>query len=56
MKLWLANIATDDGSGRMMNLFEVSKELATRLARIFLRDEKGPRPVFGGAGKFQTRG
>jgi hypothetical protein len=42
------------GSGRMMNLFEVSRELATRLARIFLRDEKGPRPVFGGAGKFQT--
>ena len=42
------------GSGRMMNLFEVSKELASRLARIFLRDEKGRRPVFGGAGKFQT--
>ena len=42
------------GSGRMMNLFEVSKELSSRLARIFLRDEKGRRPVFGGAGKFQT--
>jgi Glycosyl hydrolase family 63 C-terminal domain len=42
------------GSGRTMNLFEVSKELASRLARIFLRDGKGRRPVFGGADKFQT--
>jgi Glycosyl hydrolase family 63 C-terminal domain len=42
------------GSGRMMNLFEVSKELSARLARIFLRDEQGRRPVFGGAEKFQT--
>ena len=42
------------GSGRMMNLFEVSREIATRLARIFLRDEKGRRPVHGGAEKFQT--
>ena len=42
------------GSGRMMNLFEVSRELSARLARIFLRDAKGRRPVFGGAEKFQT--
>jgi len=42
------------GSGRMMNLFEVSKELSTRLARIFLRDANGRRPVFGGSEKFQT--
>ena len=28
------------GSGRMMNLFEVAKEIADRLARIFLRDER----------------
>jgi hypothetical protein len=41
------------GSGRMMNLYEVSRELASRLARIFLRDESGRRPVFGGARKFQ---
>jgi len=26
------------GSGKLMNLFEVSKEIADRLARIFLRD------------------
>jgi hypothetical protein len=42
------------GSGRMMNLFEVSKELATRLSRIFLRDAQGRRPVYGGTEKFQT--
>jgi hypothetical protein len=37
-----------------MNLFEVSKELARRLSSIFLRDEDGRRPVFGGTEKFQT--
>jgi hypothetical protein len=42
------------GSGRMMNLFEVSKEIANRLTRIFLRDPMGRRPVYGGAQKFQT--
>jgi hypothetical protein len=42
------------GSGRMMNLFEVSKELSARLARIFLRDPLGRRPVYGGTEKFQT--
>jgi len=38
----------------MMNLFEVSKEIATRLSRIFLRDAQGHRPVYGGAEKFQS--
>ena len=42
------------GSGNMVNLFEVSKEIAARLTRIFLRDEKGGRPVYGGTEKFQT--
>jgi len=42
------------GSGRLMNLFEVSRELAARLARIFLRDDKGRRAVYGGTEKFQT--
>lgn len=41
------------GSGNLMNLFDVSKEIATRLTRIFLRNEEGKRPVFGGAKKFQ---
>ena len=42
------------GSGKMMNLFEVSKEIVRRLTSIFLKDEKGRRPVYGGAEKFQT--
>ena len=41
------------GSGRMMTLFEVAKEISDRLARTFLRDADGHRPVFGGARKFQ---
>ena len=42
------------GSGKMMNLFEVAKEIADRLSRIFLRDERGRRPVYGGTQKFQS--
>jgi len=42
------------GSGRMMNLFEVAKEIADRLTGIFLRDADGRRPVYGGAEKFQS--
>jgi len=42
------------GSGRMMNLFEVSKEISDRLTRTFLRDENGRRPVYGGAETFQS--
>jgi hypothetical protein len=41
------------GSGRMMNLHEVSGEIACRLSRIFVRGEDGRRPVFGGTPKFQ---
>jgi hypothetical protein len=41
------------GSGHMMTLLEVAKELGERLARIFLRDESGQRPAFGGARRFQ---
>jgi hypothetical protein len=42
------------GSGIMMNLFEVSKEIVDRLTRIFLRNEDGKRPVYGGTEKFQS--
>ncbi|WP_243312948.1 MGH1-like glycoside hydrolase domain-containing protein [Fundidesulfovibrio agrisoli] len=42
------------GSGNMMNLFEVAREIASRLTRIFLRGEDSRRPVFGGAEKFQA--
>jgi len=41
------------GSGRWMNLYEVSEEIKNRLERIFLRDENGRRPVFGAVSKFQ---
>ncbi len=37
------------GSGTMMNLLEVAKELARRLVGIFLRDADGRRPVYGGS-------
>jgi hypothetical protein len=35
------------GSGRQMNLLEVSQELARRLSRIFLRNREGHRPAHG---------
>ena len=41
------------GSGKMLNLWEVSAELSRRMVRLFLRDAKGRRPVFGGVDKFQ---
>ncbi|MGA8068792.1 MAG: glucosidase, partial [Terriglobales bacterium] len=42
------------GSGKMMTLWEVAGELSRRMTNIFLRDEKGRRPVFGNLEKFQT--
>jgi hypothetical protein len=41
------------GSGCLMNLFEVAKEIADRLARIFLREGGGRRPMYGGNKTFQ---
>ena len=41
------------GSGNLMNLYEFAREIANRLTRIFLRDEAGRRPVYGGTEKFQ---
>ena len=41
------------GSGKMMNLFEVAKDIADRLAGIFLKDASGRRPVYGGTKTFQ---
>jgi mannosylglycerate hydrolase MGH1-like protein len=41
------------GSGRYLNLREVSLELEQRLTRIFLRDAQGRRPVFGECEMFQ---
>ncbi len=42
------------GSGVKMNLAEVAGELSRRLSHLFLRDEHGRRPVFGGSEKFQS--
>jgi len=41
------------GSGQMLTLWEVAAELSRRLSRIFLRDNDGRRPVYGGAETFQ---
>ena len=41
------------GSGNMMNLWEVAAEISKRLTRIFLLDDNGRRPVFGGTELFQ---
>ncbi len=41
------------GSGRRMNLYQVAEEIACRIARIFLKDMDGRRPVYGGTRKFQ---
>ena len=41
------------GSGRMLTLFEVAREITGRLAGTFLRNAAGERPVFGGTRKFQ---
>ena len=38
----------------MMNLFEVSKEIANRLTKMFLQDAQGKRPIYGGTQKFQS--
>jgi hypothetical protein len=41
-------------SGKMLTLWEVAAELSRRLSQIFLRDEKGERPVYRDIAKFQS--
>lgn len=41
------------GSGRLLNLWEVSLELERRLTRIFLRNDSGEIPVYGSSRTFQ---
>lgn len=41
------------GSGKKMNLWDVSVEISHRLINIFLKDENGCRPVYGQIKKFQ---
>jgi hypothetical protein len=42
------------GSGKLMTLLEVAQEIQRRLISIFLRNDEGCRPVYGGTKKFQT--
>jgi hypothetical protein len=42
------------GSGHLVDLREVAADLSRRLVRIFLRDDSGRRPVYGGLNKFQS--
>jgi len=42
------------GSGQMKTLDQVATELGQRLARIFLRDKEGKRPVFGSRTMFNN--
>jgi hypothetical protein len=42
------------GSGHYSTINEVATELSHRLGRLFLRDQNGRRPVFGGNERFQT--
>ena len=41
-------------SGQLKTLWEISADISRRLARIFLRNREGRRPVFGGNEKFQN--
>jgi len=41
------------GSGEFMTLKQVADELSKRLIRLFTKDEKGNRPVYGTKNKFQ---
>jgi len=42
------------GSGNLKTLYEVAHEISDRMSRLFLKDDQGRRPVFGGAEMFQT--
>lgn len=41
------------GSGKMANLWEISLDLTSRLIAIFVKNEKGERPLYGGIEMFQ---
>jgi hypothetical protein len=47
-------VACPTGSSHMLSLWDVSQEISHRLMKIFLKDEKGRRPLYGGIEKFQT--
>ena len=41
------------GSGNLMNLYQVAENIGKRLAGMFLKNDLGKRPVYGGTSKFQ---
>jgi hypothetical protein len=41
------------GSGHLMTLGEVARELSKRVIRLFLRNDQGMRPIYGGTQVFQ---
>ena len=43
------------GSGHQMTLYQVAEEITGRLASIFLRNNEGRRPVYGGTPKVSAR-
>jgi hypothetical protein len=47
-------IECPSGSGRYLTLEGIASEIAHRLTRLFLRDERGRRPVFGDCARMQT--
>jgi len=47
-------VACPTGSGKLMNRFEVAREIGSRLTRILVRHQHGRRPVYGDTEKFQT--
>jgi hypothetical protein len=47
-------VACPSGSDRLASLRDVARELSQRLTRIFLRDPRGRRPVFGGRALFDN--
>jgi len=42
------------GSGHMATLAQVATDLSQRLTRLFMRDEDGHRPIYGGIPQFQN--
>jgi hypothetical protein len=42
------------GSGQRATLHEVAREIGCRLTQIFLRNDEGRRPVFGGSERFRS--
>ena len=47
------SVQVADGSGREATLTEMAEEIANRMIKIFVKDEEGRRPVYGGTKKFQ---